>query len=890
MIRGKIIHLLLFTVMLLITVNVGFTQSLDKKISINARNLPLGKIIQMISERSGIYFSYSPQAIPIDKKISIRAEDKPVSTILDQLLLPNGIDYFLSESQVVLKLHRPLEGEHPVDNKVSVRSFTISGYVRDSTSGEVIIGANVYDKTTLQGATTNGYGFYSLSLPAGRYSVAFSFIGYSPELLEIDLTENRIITVALSEARLDIKEVEIVADPGKPNLNNNKAGEIRLSHGTLKQIPGFAGNIDIIKTLQTVPGIVAFGDGSTFYYVRGGNSDQNLLVIDEAPIYNPSHLFGFFSALAPDAIKDVHIYKGDFPASYGGRLSSVVDVKVRDGNLKRFGFAGNIGPFTTDLTLEGPILKEKSSFLISGRKSNLNWLTTSNTNGSNFTINFYDLNAKLNLRLNNNNRIFLTSYVGNDDFSRLTSPALKQTFGISWKNAVGTLRWNHIFNNRLFSNTTFCYSRYNYYLYMYKEQNDYWNSAISNTTLKTDFSWYPNPRNTVKAGIEVSSHFSNPGNVHYSDSLIQRFIPEIPTYRSVEYALYLSNEQELSRKLFLRYGLRVVLWQNLGPTSVYFFDANHNVIDTAKVARNTIYSSFVNPEPRLSFTYLLNQISSLKFSYSRTVQYLQMLSNSTSPFTSLEVWTPGGPNIKPQKADQLELGYFRRQPGAGYEFSLETFYKRFYNQVDYKDHANMLYNPLIEGELRFGKAWSYGAEVLLRKTGRKFTGWIGYSYTRSFRQIEGINNNKTFRATYDRPHNISISVSYKPGNHWDFSAHWIYLTGSTFSSPTGFYKVNGYTVPVYGDKNNDRLPDYHRMDLSLAFLISKPDNKFRHSLIITMYNAYGRHNPFSVNFNKMMNDNGDFVVPTNLNGDYELVSTGISVAGIIPSLNYTFRF
>lgn len=890
LIKVNIIHRLLFAAILLITANSGFAQNLEKKISINAHNIPLGKVIKLINEQGGIYFSFSPQTIPIDKKISIHAKDLPVRTILDNLLPPNGIDYFLSESQVVLKLHQPLAGEDPNDNKVISRRSTISGYVHDSASGEVIIGANVYDKTTLQGTTTNGYGFYSLTLSEGKYLVAFSFIGYSPLIQEIDLSKNSIISVNLAEARLNIKEVEIVSGSNNPDINHYKTGEIRFSPSTLKQIPGFAGNIDVIKTLQTVPGIVAFGDGSTFYYVRGGNSDQNLLVIDEAPIYNPSHLFGFFSALAPDAIKDVQIYKGDFPASYGGRLSSVVDIKARDGNLNRFGFVGNIGPFTSDLTLEGPILKEKSSFIISGRKSNLNWLNTSNTAERNFSINFYDFNAKLNLKLNNNNHIFLTSYIGNDDFSRLTSPTIKQTFGISWKNVLGTLRWNHIFNNRLFSNTTFCFSQYNYYLYTYKEQNNYWNSAISNATLKTDFSWYPNPRNTVKAGIEVSSHFSNPGNVHFSDTEIQRNIPKIPTYRSVEYALYLSNDQKMSRKLFLRYGLRVVLWQDLGPASVYFFDANHNVIDTAQVAKNTIYSSFLNPEPRFSLTYLLNQASSLKFTYSRTVQYLQVLSNSTSPFTSLEVWTPSGPNIKPQKADQIELGYFRRQSSTGYDFSLETFYKRFYNQIDYKDHANMLYNPLIEGELRFGKAWSYGVEVLLRKTGRTFTGWIGYSYARSFRQIEGVNNNKSFRATYDRPHNMSVSLSFKAGSRWDFSAHWIYLTSSTFSAPTGFYVLNGYTVPVYGEKNNDRLPDYHRLDLSIAFLISKPENKYRHSLILTIYNAYGRHNPFSVNFNKIINDNGDFVVPVNMHGDYVLVPTSISVAGIIPSLNYTFRF
>jgi hypothetical protein len=580
------------------------------------------------------------------------------------------------------------------------------------------------------------------------------------------------------------------------------------------------------------------------------------------------------------------VYKGDFPANYGGRLSSVVDVRAREGNLKRLGFSGNIGPYTSDLTLEGPILKDRSSFIISGRRSNMNWLQLSFDDQRSYKFDFYDINAKLNVKLNNNNRLFLTGFKGNDIFERYNN--LKtNTFGISWKNVAGTLRWNHIFNNKLFSNTTAYISRYNYSLDISKELGNYWTSSITNATIKTDFSWFPNPKNAIKTGFEFNRHESNPGKMYYSDEEIPA---SLAGYYSNEIAIYASNEQQIGQKFFARYGFRLSRWNDLGPTSVYFFDANHTVIDTIDVAKNTIYKSFLNFEPRLSLKYKISENVSLHANYNRNVQHLQMLSNSTSPFTSLEVWVPSGPNIKPQLADQFSLGFFSKVFQRQYDFSVEAYYKKLQNQIDYVDHANMLINQLIEGELRFGDGWSYGFETLLRKSKGKFTGWISYTYSRSMKQIADLNNGESFPAAYDRPHNTCITLAYASGKRWNFSMHWMYLTGSPFSSPTGFYSVNGSTVPVYENKHNDRYPDYHRMDLSVSCALSKPEKRYQHNLMLTVYNAYGRHNPFSVNFNKIIDDNGDIVVPANLEGDVELISTSISVAGAIPSLNYTFRF
>ncbi len=881
----KTYHTLL-TCLLLLLAPVVFAQNLDRKITIKAIDEPLGKVISQISEKGDILFSFSPQSIPVNKKITVVARNTSLSKIFEMVFTANGIEYILSEKQVILKLAKQEISSKPESELKQLRKYTISGTIRDKSTGEVIIGANVYDIASMQGTTSNAYGFYSLSLPMGEYRITNSYIGYSPVSQLVNLNKNINATIDLELSAIEMNTVVISSDPEAETAHLNHAGDIRFSPSVLKQIPGFAGNVDVLKSLQNVPGILTFGDGSSFYYVRGGNSDQNLLLIDEAPIYNPSHLFGFFSALAPDAIKDVMIYKGDFPATYGGRLSSVIDMRAREGNMKQLGFSGNLGPYTTDVTLEGPILKEKSSFLVSSRISNMNWLKFLDDGDRTYKFNFYDINAKLNVRLNDNNRFFLTAFKGNDEFNRFNS-LNTNTFAISWKNIAGTLRWNHVFSSRLFSNTTAYISRYNYYLDLSKELSTYWTSSISNATIKTDFSWFLNPENTIKTGFEINGHQSNPGKMYFTNDEIPASLAQ---YQSTEFAVYASNEQQLGQKFFARYGLRISRWNDLGPTSVYFFDGNHNVIDTVEVAKNTVYKNFLNFEPRLSLKYAISENSSLHANYNHNVQHLQVLSNSTSPFTSLDVWVPSGPNIAPQKADQVSLGYFCKIFQHQLDFSVEAYYKRLYNQVDYKDHPNMLLNQLIEGELRFGNGWSYGIETLLRKKKGKFTGWISYAWSRSMKKIEDVNDGRIFPTAYDRPHNFSITLSYVCGKHWSFSSHWMYLTGAPFSSPTGFYYVNGYSLPVYGEKNNDRLPDYHRMDLSVSFALSKPEKRFQHNLMLTIYNAYGRHNPFSINFNKTQDGNENIVVPANLEGDVDRIITSMSVAGAIPSLNYTFRF
>ena len=865
-------------------------QVLEKQISVRIKNQSLPSALKSIADAGGINFSYNPQSLPSDKAVSLNCKNKPLKEVLNQLLTPLGISFAVVENQVVLKVNSQSAAARPDEPVKAIRQFTISGFIKERKSGEVLIGANVYAKGTSYGTITNSYGFYSLTLPEGNYILNYSFLGFREIPEDIELKSDQKISKDMEETRLDMKEIVVKPQETGSDIRRNQLSDFNISNKTLASLPGFAGAPDILKALQSVPGIRSYGDGSSLFYVRGGNSDQNLLLLDETPIYNPSHLFGFFSALSPDAVNDIQVYKGDFPAAYGGRLSSVVDVKAREGNMKHFGFGGNLGPYASNISVEGPIWKNHASFFVSGRLSTLNWLNYFLKDQPSFNIQFYDINAKLNLIPNDNNRFYLTFYTGRDDFSRYNSSAYR-TYGISWNNILGTARWNHIFNKKLFSNTTFNYSRYNYYLYTSESQESFWTSSIANLTLKSDFTWFLNADNTLKSGIEITNYKSNPGNLNKgAGSNKTSSGTRVPEYTSMQYVFYLGNEQRIGNHLVLKYGIRLPLWQDFGQTTVYFFDANYQLIDSSKYKKNISYYTYLSPEPRLSVIYNITDQSSLKFGYSRNTQFMQQLTNTTGPFTSLEVWAFSGPNIPAQKVDQWALGWYQKAARNRLMLSAEVFYKVYLYHLDYRDHANLLYNPLIEGELRFGKAWAYGLELMLRKAEGKFTGWISYTFSRSLVQTNGVNNSETYPSNFDSPNDLCINVSYDNHRHWAFSAVWYYHTGSPVTTPTGFYYNNGYSVPVYGERNNSRLPDYHRLDLSVTYRISKPEKRFQQNVILTLYNAYGRYNPFALSFNRVLDANGNLVVPSNMNGSNQLVPTTLSVAGIIPSINYQFKF
>ncbi|MDT8394363.1 MAG: TonB-dependent receptor [Bacteroidales bacterium] len=879
--------LILLSVFFLCTAAV-FSQNLSNRISMQAENITLEKAIKEIEEKTEIFFSYNPEAIHASQTISIHVSNKAVKHVLNNYFLPLGIIYKKVGGHIVL---RPLEEGTDTDPNASVSalSYTLSGYLKDQATGEVLIGAHIYEKSSYTGTSSNAYGFYSLTLPAGEHHIVFSFMGYEKQEEKLALSHDMQLNMELRASALTMKEVEIRGGSDEAFFLNKQISEFRFSSQTLSKMPGITGDKDIIKSLQVVPGVETFGDGSSMFFVRGGNDDQNLILIDEVPMYNTSHLFGFLSVISPDAISDIEVFKGDFPVKYGGRLSSVVDIKTKNGNMKRFGFGGNLGAFTSSLSLEGPIIRDKSSFYVSGRVSTLQWLPQIYFQDQDINIGFFDLNVRLNFKMNDKNRLFGTFYIGNDLLERKTTSSI-ETYGLGWNNILGALRWNHVFSNTLFSNTTVYLTRYQYLMYLSEDRREYWNSEIANLSLKTDFTWYLNPSNTIGAGLKLSSHKLDAGSISLdNEDLID--LHDVPEYHCNEFTFYAGNRQKLFHRLILRYGIRLTVWQNLGPTTVYFFDDNNEVIDTFNAQKNAVYQSFTGPEPRFNITYQLSAISSLKAGYSRTTQFLNELNNSISPFTSLSVWVPSGPNIDPQQADQYSLGYFTGLKGNILTFSGETYYKHYYNYIDYAPHANMLYNPLIEGEVRSGEAWSYGIELMLRKPLGRLTGWMGYTFSRVFVKTPEVNQGRVYRAFHDRPHHFTVFASYDTKKRWSFSANWMMMSGAAITTPVGFYDYNGYVAPIYDEKNNDRLPAYHRLDLSATFNLNRNENsQFRHSLSLNIYNAYGHTNPYFISFNRIEDADGDLVVPADHDQPGYRVTTELSVSEVIPSINYQFKF
>lgn len=879
-------HILLLSLFLstLFSCSQLFAQiiDLDKKITVIAKEKTLAEIINEISDKGEIKFSFSTERIPLDSIVTITARNKKIKKILEELFNKVGLEYQIIEEQVVLQpvVDKDVENTGTEDKSAK---HTISGYMRDNRTGEVLISATMVVEELKAGVISNAYGFYSITLPEGRYNLTFSFLGYESISIPVDLKKNVKVSPDMKVKHEVLREVTVFSDGLEGVEEQSRMSEIRIRPKTINKFTRFMGEVDVIKSLQSIPGIKSYGDGSTSFYVRGGDKDQNLILIDEAPIYNPSHLLGFFSIISPNAVKIVEVYKGDIPANYGGRLSSIIDIRTKDGNFNKLGIYGSLGAFSSNLCIEGPIVRDKSSFFISGRGSHLKWLIKNELTKS---VYFFDFNTKFNIRINDNNRLFLSLYSGTDFFSQGTET---RSLGIQWGNSAGTLRWNHLFNDKLFSNTTVNFSNYNYFLFMSIEDNNYWNSYIYTGSLKTDFTWFMDPVNKLKFGIKFNGHNFNPGNLHIP-GVDEEDLPHVSNYHVNENILYISHEYKFRNRLFFRYGCRMPTWNNVGPARVYIFDGNYNVSDTLDTDKGEIYNSYVNFEPRTSIKYRIDSLSSASASYCRTYQHLQLLSNTVSPFTSLDVWIPSGPNILPLKADQFILGYNRRLPKYNLEVSLEGFYKKMYNQIDYKDHANMLLNPLIEGELRFGQAWAYGGELLLKRSEGRMNGWVGYTYSRAIKQIFGINNNEKYPAFYDRPHDVSFFMNYRINPKLSLSSNFIYSTGAAVTMPTGFYNYQGYTIPIYSEKHNDRLPDYHRLDVSITYQFNKPDNRYRHSLTLSVYNIYGKRNPISINFNKIINENGQIVLPVNYYDDTELIITKMSLLGIIPSLNYNFKF
>ncbi len=754
--------------------------------------------------------------------------------------------------------------------------FTLSGHVSDAGSGEELIGANIFEPVSGAGAVTNLYGFYSLTLPAGHYRIEFSYIGYSSRILDVNLTENRTLNVEIGEAPISVDEVVVTAEREDRNVESVAMSKEKLSIEKIKTIPVVFGEVDLIKAIQLLPGVQTVGEGQSGFFVRGGGSDQNILLLDEAPVYNASHLLGFFSVFNADAIKDVQLYKGGIPASYGGRLSSVLDIRMKDGNNKQFSGSGGIGTISSRLTLEAPIVKDKGSFIVSGRRTYVDaFLPLFANNDSTLKdskLYFYDLNLKANYQLSEKDRLFLSGYFGRDVFGASNAR-------VEWGNGTGTLRWNHIFSNKLFSNLTFIYSDFDYAISQEDNVEGFkWDSKIRDLSAKFDFNYFLNPKNSIKFGYQGIRHSFSPGYARGTGSETIYNSLKLPETTSLEHGVYIENEQEISPSLSASYGIRASLFQNLGKATVYHYNENYQVTDSTTYGAGKVYNSYFNLEPRVGLRLKIDDDKSVKASYNRMVQYMQLASNSQSS-SPLDIWFPSSPNVKPQIADQVALGYFQNFRNNTYETSIEVYYKKTRNAVDFKDYAELLLNEYLEGELRFGEARAYGAEFLIRKNKGKLTGWIGYTLSKSERRIKEINKGNWYNTDYDKTHDVAVVMTYELNKRSSFSLNWVYGTGAPTTFPTGRLYYNGEVIPVYSDRNAYRMPDYHRMDVSYILKNrEKPGRKLFWDLNFSIYNVYNRHNPYTITFKEDSEKPG------------ETYAEKTYLFPILPSVTWNFHF
>lgn len=765
------------------------------------------------------------------------------------------------------------------------QEYTLNGTIKDGNNGEDLIGVNITVKEKPGvGTTTNVYGFYSLSLPKGNYTIEYSFIGMEVISEQIDLTKNIRKNIELSSGSNKIDEVIVSAERENQNVTSNEMSVTRLEMKEVDKIPVLLGEKDIIKTIQLMPGIKSAGEGSSGFFVRGGGADQNLILLDGAPVYNASHLLGFFSVFNSDAIKDVKLYKGAAPAQYGGRLSSVMDVKMKEGNSKKLSVNGGIGLISSRLTIEAPIVKDKGSFLISGRRTyaDMFLMFSSNESTKNTSLYFYDLNLKANYKITENDRIFLSGYFGRDKFG------FDKKFGFDWGNKTGTLRWNHIFNEKLFSNTTFIYSDYSYKINIQDGLVEI-NSSIIDLNLQQDFDYYINNNNKIKVGGSAIYHTFKPGDIETTSTSFNS--SQIQNRYSLESALYISNEQKLGSKLTLTYGLRYTNFTQYGAGDIYSYNHYGDIIDTTYYKDWETVASYNGLSPRISANFVVNPRSSIKASLSRNYQYLHLLSNSTSG-TPMDVWMPSSNNIKPEIADQVALGYFRNLHKNTYEFSAEIYYKKIQNAVDYRDGAEVVLNDAAEGQLVFGDGRAYGLELLFKKRKGNFTGWLSYTIAKSESSFNEINNGSWYPSRQDRTHDISLVLMYQITERLNVSGSWVYYTGSAVSFPSGKYETNGQVYNLYTSRNGYRMPVYHRLDIGLTWdgkkykliknvetgEVKKQRKKFHSSWNVSVYNLYARENAYMISFEESKTDPN------------KTEAVQLSLFKIIPSITYNFNF
>ena len=777
---------------------------------------------------------------------------------------------------------------------LSQDKFTLNGYITDKESGESLIGATVYINELNAGTVTNAYGFYSITLDEGTYSLDFRYIGYVSMSRSIDLNSNQKIDIELEGDDIQLENIVISDQAEDFNISSIEMSTAKLDMSKISEIPTFLGENDIIKAIQLLPGVSSVGEGASGFNVRGGSVGQNLVLLDEAPVYNSSHLLGFLSVFNPDAVKDLKLYKGGIPSRFGGRLSSILDIRMKDGNNKKTVISGGIGSIFSRFTLESPIKKDKSSFILAIRRSYADilfspFLKNSGVFNDGSALNFYDITAKANFDLDPKNTIFVSSYIGRDVFM------FDERQGFNWGNRTGTLRWNHLFNDRLFSNFTLIYSNYDYQLaFGSDDMNKFeWDSKVETYNFKPELTYFINANNELSLGAEFIRYRFEPANaVGVSEGEISDIT--LPLKYAFEGSFYIGNEQKFSN-LTLSYGARYSLYSYYGPSFKYefgtplFLGDRKPLISESEILGNDRIQSYSAFEPRISLNAKISNTASIKASYNKMTQYIHLLSN-TAASSSLDVWTPSTNNIKPEIGHSYVFGLFKNFRNNTFESSIEIYYKDLENQIDYIDGADLLINKYFEGDLLSGIGRAYGVEFLFKKNRGDFSGWLSYSLGRSELKIDGINNFNWYPTRYDQTHNFKVTGSYKLNARVQLSGNFVYLTGTPVTYPSSKYIIQGFVIPHIADRTRHqfRIPDYHRLDFSATingkkFKKNGIERKNNSSLVVSIYNIYGRRNPFSVYFSQGDSNLTDNFVPGEV--------TRLAIIGsFVPSITYNFRF
>ena len=777
---------------------------------------------------------------------------------------------------------------------LSQDKFTLNGYITDKESGESLIGATVYINELNAGTVTNAYGFYSITLDEGTYSLDFRYIGYVSMSRSIDLNSNQKIDIELEGDDIQLENIVISDQAEDFNISSIEMSTAKLDMSKISEIPTFLGENDIIKAIQLLPGVSSVGEGASGFNVRGGSVGQNLVLLDEAPVYNSSHLLGFLSVFNPDAVKDLKLYKGGIPSRFGGRLSSILDIRMKDGNNKKTVISGGIGSIFSRFTLESPIKKDKSSFILAIRRSYADilfspFLKNSGVFNDGSALNFYDITAKANFDLDPKNTIFVSSYIGRDVFM------FDERQGFNWGNRTGTLRWNHLFNDRLFSNFTLIYSNYDYQLsFGSDDMNKFeWDSKVETYNFKPELTYFINANNELSLGAEFIRYRFEPANaVGVSEGEISDIT--LPLKYAFEGSFYIGNEQKFSN-LTLSYGARYSLYSYYGPSFKYefgtplFLGDRKPLVSESEILGNERIQSYSAFEPRISLNAKISNTASIKASYNKMTQYIHLLSN-TAASSSLDVWTPSTNNIKPEIGHSYVFGLFKNFRNNTFESSIEIYYKDLENQIDYIDGADLLINKYFEGDLLSGIGRAYGLEFLFKKNRGDFSGWLSYSLGRSELKIDGINNFNWYPTRYDQTHNFKVTGSYKLNARVQLSGNFVYLTGTPVTYPSSKYIIQGFVIPHIADRTRHqfRIPDYHRLDFSATisgkkFKKNGIERKNNSSLVVSIYNIYGRRNPFSVYFSQGDSNLTDNFVPGEV--------TRLAIIGsFVPSITYNFRF